>query len=103
MKKKEKQERKKETKREKERKKTIPSSLLLACLLALRPSNMLVCLKDGNSSDKFTCCHIEIEVADQTFYLTQSHYTDTGPTTPSSDPTTPGRAAIGVPTFKSLV
>ena len=23
-------------------------------------------------SDKFTCCHIEIEVADQTFYLTQS-------------------------------
>ena len=33
-------------------------------------------------SDKFTCCHTEIEVADQTFYLTQSQYTDTGPTSP---------------------
>ena len=29
-------------------------------------------------------------VADQTFYLTQSQYTDTGPTSPSADPTTPG-------------
>ena len=41
-------------------------------------------------SDKFTCCHTEIEVADQTFYLTQSQYTDTGPTSPSADPLTPG-------------
>ena len=41
-------------------------------------------------SDKFTCCHTEIEAADQTFYLTQSHYTDTGPTSPSADPITPG-------------
>ena len=41
-------------------------------------------------SDKFTCCHTEIEVADQTFYLTQSQYTDTGPTSPSADPITPG-------------
>ena len=31
-------------------------------------------------SDNFTCCHTETEVADQTFYLTQSQYTDTGPT-----------------------
>ena len=31
-------------------------------------------------SDKFTCCHTEIEVADQTFHLTQSQYTDTRPT-----------------------
>ena len=31
------------------------------------------------------CCHTEIEVADQTFYLTQSQYTDTGPTSPSAD------------------
>ena len=28
--------------------------------------------------DKFTCCHTETEVADPTFYLTQSQYTDTG-------------------------
>ena len=31
-------------------------------------------------SDSFTCCHTEIEVADQTFYLTQTQYTDTRPT-----------------------
>ena len=41
-------------------------------------------------SDKFTCCHTEIEVADQTFHLTQSQYTGTGPTSPSADPITPG-------------
>ena len=41
-------------------------------------------------SDNFTCCHTEIEVAGQTFYLTQSQYTDTGPTSPSADPITPG-------------
>ena len=40
--------------------------------------------------DNFTCRHTEIEVADQTFYLTQSQYTDTGPTSPSADPMTPG-------------
>ena len=40
--------------------------------------------------DNFTCCHTEIEVADQTFYLTQSQHTDTGPTSPSADPITPG-------------
>ena len=28
------------------------------------------------SSDNFTCCHTEIEVADRTFYLTQSQYAD---------------------------
>ena len=38
----------------------------------------------------FTCCHTEIEVSDQIFYLTQSQYTDTGPTSPSADPITPG-------------
>ena len=41
-------------------------------------------------SDNFTCCHTQIEVADPTFYLTQSQYTDTGPTSPSADPITPG-------------
>ena len=54
----------------------------------------------------FTCCHTETEAADQTFYLTQSQYTDTGPTSPNTDPITPGAwqgAATGVPMFKSLV
>ena len=41
-------------------------------------------------SDNFTCCHTEIEVADPTFYLIQSQYTDTRPTSPSADPITPG-------------
>ena len=41
-------------------------------------------------SDNCTCCHTEIEAADQTFHLTQSQYTDTGPTSPSTDPITPG-------------
>ena len=41
-------------------------------------------------SDIFTCCHTETEVADQTFHLTQSQYTDTWPTCPSADPITPG-------------
>ena len=41
-------------------------------------------------SDNCTCCHTEIEVADPTFYLSQSKYTDTGPTSPSADPITPG-------------
>ena len=41
-------------------------------------------------SDKSTCCHTEIEVADQYIHLTQSQYTDTGPTIPSTDPIKPG-------------
>ena len=38
----------------------------------------------------FTCCHTEIEVADPTFHLTRSQYTDNGPTSPRTDPITPG-------------
>ena len=48
----------------------------------------------------------QIEVADQTFHLTQSQYTDTGPTNPCTDPITPSAwqgIATGVPIFKSLV
>ena len=41
-------------------------------------------------TDKFTSCHTEIEVADQIFYITRSQYTDTGPTSSSADPITPG-------------
>ena len=48
-------------------------------------------------SDNLTCCHTEIEVADQTFYLTQSQYTDTGPTSPSADPISTGAPGTGDP------
>ena len=41
-------------------------------------------------SDNFTCCYTEIKVADQTFYLIQSQYTDTAPTSPRTNPVTPG-------------
>ena len=41
-------------------------------------------------SDKLTPWHTEIEVADQAFYFTQSQYSDTGPTSPSADPISPG-------------
>ena len=39
--------------------------------------------------DNCMCCHTELEVADQTFHLSQSQYTDTGLTSPSADPITP--------------
>ena len=35
--------------------------------------------------DNCTCCLSEIEVADQTFYLTKSQCTDTRPTSPNTD------------------
>ena len=56
-------------------------------------SNFLrsICSATGRiCSDNCTCCHTEIEAADQTFYLTQSQYTDTSPTSPSTDPVTQG-------------
>ena len=52
------------------------------------------------SSDNCTCYHSEVEVADQTFQLTQSQYTDTWPASLSADP---WRVATGVPISKSLV
>ena len=51
---------------------------------------MLVYLRDGSAQTILRAAHTEIEVADQTFYLTQSLYTDTWPTSPSADPVTPG-------------
>ena len=41
---------------------------------------MLVHLRNRSAKTiNSTCCHTEIEVADQTFYLAKSQYTDTGP------------------------
>ena len=62
------------------------------------PILTLVCLFIGSlTSQQHTrvsqgriCCHTEIEIADPTFHLTNSQYTDTGPTSPSTDPITPG-------------
>ena len=61
--------------------------LLVGCLMSQQHASVpqgQIC------QDNFTSCHTEIEVADQTFHLTQSQYTDTGPTSPSADPIAPG-------------
>ena len=60
---------------------------LVACLTSQQQASVS---KGRICSDNFTRCHTEIEVTDQTFYLTQSQYTDTGPTSPSADPLSPG-------------
>ena len=63
------------------------SVLLVACLTSQQQASV----SQGRiCSDNLTCCHTEIQVADPTFYLTQSQYTDTGPTSPSANPITPG-------------
>ena len=65
----------------------IMSSLLVGCLTSRQHASV----SQGRiCSDSCTCCHTEIEAADQTFHLTQSQYTDTGPTSPITDPITPG-------------
>ena len=48
------------------------------------------CISGTDLFSPFTYCHAAIEAADQTFYLTQSQYTDIGPTSASTDPVTPG-------------
>ena len=61
--------------------------LLVGCLMSPQQDSVSqgrICI------DNFTCCHTEMEAADPTFYLTQSQYTDTGPTSPSADPIMPG-------------
>ena len=64
---------------------------MVGCLLVCLTSQQQASVSQGRiCSDSFTCCHTEIEAADQTFYLAQSQYTDTGPTSPSADPVTPG-------------
>ena len=61
--------------------------LLVGCLTSQQHAS----ISQGRfCTDSSTCCHTEIEVADQTFYLTQSQYTDTGPISPSADPILPG-------------
>ena len=56
--------------------------LLVGCLTSQQHASVS---RGRIFSDNFNCCHTEIEVTDQTFYLTQSQYTDTGPTSPSAD------------------
>ena len=67
----------------------LPRSVIpVSNVMATIPCAMVFWL--GTDRHNFTCCHTEIEVADPTFYLPQSQCTDTGPTSPSADPITPG-------------
>ena len=60
---------------------------LVGCLM----SQQHACVSQGwICSDNFACCHTEIEVSDQSFYLNQSQYTEIWLTSPSADPITPG-------------
>ena len=61
-------------------------SLFVCCLTSQQQA--IVYLRDGSAQTM--CCHTEVEAADQTFYLTQSQYTDTGPTSPHADLIMPG-------------
>ena len=71
------------------------SEVIVCLLVGCLTSQQQASVSQGRiCSDNFTCCHTEIEVADPTFYLTQSQYTDTGPTSPSADPITPGASEV---------
>ena len=64
----------------------VNEAMVVCCLLA-------GCLTSQQHASVFQgdrMYHTEIEVADQTFHLTQSQYTDTGPTSPITDTITPG-------------
>ena len=63
------------------------SSWLVGCLMSWQHATVS---QEQTCSDKCSCCHTELEAADQTFYVTQSLYTDTRPTRPHADPISPG-------------
>ena len=62
-------------------------SLFVGCLTSQQHASVY---QGRICSDNSTRCHTEIEVADPTFCLTQSQYTNTGPTNPIADPIMPG-------------
>ena len=67
-----------------------PKELFVCWLVGCLMSQQLTSVSQGRiCSHNFTCCHTEIEAADPTFYLTQTQYIDTGPTSPSADPIRP--------------
>ena len=51
---------------------------------------MLVYLRDGSSQTSVRAATPRKKLQTPTFYLTQSQYIDTGPTSPSVDPIPPG-------------
>ena len=67
-----------------------PSVLLLVGWLLNVPATCQ-CISGTNLRRQFLrAATLRWKLSDQTFHLTQSQYTDTGPTSPSADPITPG-------------
>ena len=65
-------------------------SVAFCCLLvAKHPCNMLVYLRDGSAQTSVCAAWPRLKITDQIFYLTQTQYTGTGPTSPSTDLVTP--------------
>ena len=80
--------------------------VVMLLLVSCSTSQQQASISQGRiCSDSCTCCHTKIEAACQTFYLTQSQYTDTGPISPSAEPVTPGawHGSHWIAIFKSLV
>ena len=80
---------------------------LLVCFVGCLTSQLQASVSQGQICwGNFTCCHTEIEVAEPTFYLTQSQYTRHRAYQSQRWPynvSRPGRVATGVQVFKSLV
>ena len=70
-------------------------------LLAPRPSNMLVYLRDGSAQPSVRAATLRQKVADHACCLTQSQITDTPPTSPIADAKAPGGVATEEPMLKS--
>ena len=64
-----------------------PTGFFVGCLMSQQHASVF---QGRIFSDKFKCCDTGREVADQTFYLTQSKDTDIGPASPSTDLVTQG-------------
>ena len=61
--------------------------LLFGCLRSQQPASVF---QGWICSDSCTCCHTGMEIAAQTWYLTQWQCTYTRPASPSIDPLLPG-------------
>ena len=68
---------------------SLSASQCFVCWL-LNVSATGYCISGTESAGTIVSAATMIEVADPTFYLTQSQYTHTGPTSPSTEPITPG-------------
>ena len=64
--------------------------LFVGCLTSQQHTSVTSVSQRRMCSENVACCDTEVSAADQTFYLTQSLYTDTGPPSPNVDAITPG-------------